>query len=305
MVAVQIAFDFLRNAVKPARRRERVSAAPARDRSSGASVVVSQPADALVAHAPHATSPRHTEPIASDATVDVASLEASLRCAVSVPLRLTITDNRRTMISLRRGQQFVEVRLHHMFLQADGLTRDALADYLFLSDRRAARHISRFIEQHRARIRREAVRRPRCLAPQGTHHDLSEIFHAINQRYFGDLVDARITWGRDAPTRRTRRSIKLGSYTARERLIRVHPALDAEFVPRFFIEYIVYHEMLHQVLPPKLQRGRRDLHGPAFKAREREFADYALALRWESDNLDRLLRRRPDARRRPALRVQD
>jgi len=41
------------------------------------------------------------------------------------------------MISLRRRPRFMEVRLHHMFLEADLATRDALSDYLFRSDRSA------------------------------------------------------------------------------------------------------------------------------------------------------------------------
>jgi predicted metal-dependent hydrolase len=282
MVAVQIAFDFLRNAVKPARSNA----------ARGSQLAARAETEPRIAHAGHRPA------LAPEASGQHSVLETSLRSAVRVALRLMITDNRRTMISLRRGQQFVEVRLHHMFLEADSLTRDALADYLFQSDRRAAQHIGRFIEQHRERIRREVARRPAPIATLGTHHDLSEVYRTINQRYFADAVDARITWGRDPHARRARRSIKLGSYTARDRLIRIHPALDAAFVPRFFIEYIVYHEMLHQVLPPKQQHGRRDLHGPAFKAREREFAEYALALRWERENLDRLLRRRTAPRKR-------
>jgi predicted metal-dependent hydrolase len=103
-----------------------------------------------------------------------------------------------------------------------------------------------------------------------------------------------VTWARSHTARASasRRSIKLGSYTSRDRLIRVHPALDAAFVPRFFVEYIVYHEMLHHVLPPRLLNGRRELHGPAFLARERQFHDYQAALRWERENLRKLLKRR-------------
>ncbi|HEX4354895.1 MAG TPA: SprT-like domain-containing protein [Polyangiales bacterium] len=218
-------------------------------------------------------------------------LEAALRAQVATPLRLTITDNRRTMISLRRRPPFMELRLHHMFLQADQATRDALADYLFHSDRSAGQAIGRFIERHRERIRRHTPRTRIHLSTAGTHFDLSDIYQTVNRDYFDGDVDAHITWGRDPQLRRVRRSIKLGSYTSRDRLIRVHPALDAAYVPRFFIEYIVYHEMLHHVLLPKVTRGRRDLHGPAFQARERLFLDYARALQWERDNLDRLLRR--------------
>ena len=221
------------------------------------------------------------------------ALEGTLRARGGLPLRLTITDNRRTMLSLKRRNEGVEVRLHHMFLHGDAVTWDALGDYLFDGERSAAQCIARYIERHRERIRRE-LRRPIALCTAGAHHDLSEIYDAINRRYFSSAVDAHITWGRDpnARSRAARRSIKLGSYTSRDRLIRVHPALDAHFVPRFFVEYIVYHEMLHHVLPPKLQHGRRELHGPAFKAREREFSHYHAALRWEREHLDRLLSQR-------------
>lgn len=233
----------------------------------------------------------------------LAALELALRARVGIPLRLTVTDNRRTMLSVRRRDSLVEVRLHHMFLHADTAVWEALGDYLFLSDRSAATVIGRYIEQHRQHIRRSRPR-PLALATAGVHHDLSEIYSAVNARYFANSVEAQITWGRDAtqPSRAARRSIKLGSYTSRDRLIRVHPALDAAFVPRFFVEYIVYHEMLHHVVPPTVQRGRRDLHGASFKAREREFLDYHAALVWERDNLDRLLRNRSKRLRRRSTR---
>jgi hypothetical protein len=293
MHPVQTAFDFA-SAVS-------VPAEPARIAPHAATAALEKTRSRTLRPEPESAS--RIAPVAHTERHQLSTeLEAALRARAQSALRLTVTDNRRTMISLRRRPRFMEVRLHHMFLHADQLTRDALADYLFDSDRVAAQQIGRFIEQHRERIRRAAPQPRSALSTRGTQHDLAEIYRAVNQRYFDNTVDAHITWGRDAQVRRVRRSIKLGSYTARERLIRVHPALDAAFVPRFFVEYIVYHEMLHHVLPAKVTRGRRDLHGPIFQAREREFAEYAQALHWERENLERLLRRNVEARRtrRPA-----
>jgi hypothetical protein len=206
------------------------------------------------------------------------------------------------MVSLRRdrARDQLEVRVHHMFLQAGAEIWTALGEYLFTGDRDAARMIARYIEQHRQRIRRPE-RRPLTLSAAGRHHDLKHICQAVNQRYFDGQVTVNVTWARKQAARPSadRRSIKLGSYTSRDRLIRVHPALDAAFVPRYFLEYIVYHEMLHHVLPPKLQNGRRELHGPEFLARERQFHDYRAALAWERENLAKLLRRR--VRKKPAV----
>ena len=94
--------------------------------------------------------------------------------------------------------------------------------------------------------------------------------------------------GDASPT--TRRTIKLGSYSAVERLIRVHPVLDRPWVPRYFVSYILYHEMLHHVMPATRVGGRRMLHPPEFRAREQTYRHYDKAIAWEKANLDRLLR---------------
>ena len=38
----------------------------------------------------------------------------------------------------------------------------------------------------------------------------------------------------------------MGSYSVEDRLIRIHPTLDRPDVPRYYVAWIVYHEMLHQ-----------------------------------------------------------
>jgi hypothetical protein len=220
-------------------------------------------------------------------------LESSLRSALTLPVRVTLTDNRRTMISIERNPQLMHVRLHHMFVHADAVTLQALGLYLSSADRQAAQQIGRFIEQHRTSIRGRTVR-PVQLSAIGLHHNLNDIYRDVNSQYFANRVEAKISWSRDAQlrSRHRPRSIKLGSYTARDKLIRVHPALDADFVPRFFVEYIVYHEMLHHVLPPRRSGKRRSLHGPEFQARERDFEQFEAALQWERENLSRLLSRK-------------
>jgi predicted metal-dependent hydrolase len=229
--------------------------------------------------------------VVSEARDPKSALEQLLRSALDMPVRLVLTDNRRTMISLRKGPASTEARLHHMFLEADEPTRAALFAYLRNGDRAASTKIGQFIDGQRDRIRMRKRRAPQIHA-SSVHHDLLQIYAEVNAKHFDNKVDARISWGRDTQVKagRRRRSIKLGSYCSRERLIRVHPGLDAEHIPRFFVEYIVYHEMLHHVMPPVVRGGRRELHGREFKRRERMFPLYDEALRWERNNLDRLLR---------------
>jgi hypothetical protein len=84
--------------------------------------------------------------------------------------------------------------------------------------------------------------------------------------------------------------MRFGAYLAAARLIRIHPALDQAFVPRYFVECIVYHELLHHVIPPVYCNGRYQIHSPAFRRRERDFPAYAEAMAWRRKSLRRLLR---------------
>ena len=121
------------------------------------------------------------------------------------------------------------------------------------------------------------------------------ILTELNARYFHNASEARITWGASG-TRRRRRSIQLGCYVGRERLIRIHPSLDQPFVPRHYVAWVVFHEMLHEVFGVEGDGGRRSLHPPEFMAIEQSFPGYETCLRWEEANLDRLLRYRSPGR---------
>jgi hypothetical protein len=124
--------------------------------------------------------------------------------------------------------------------------------------------------------------------PDGHHHNLDVIFRYICERFFPEVSGVTICWGRWSGRSR-QRSIRFGAYLPEKRLIRIHPALDQHFVPRLFVEFIVYHELLHHVIPPKRVNGRYQIHSPAFRLRERQFPGYAAAMLWRRRSLPRLL----------------
>jgi hypothetical protein len=210
-------------------------------------------------------------------------------------VRVTLTDNRYTMISVRRqprghGQRSYDVRLHCMFAEADPVITRALARYIGENDRDASRVLGDFIDANQDVVRGKSRRSPtQVILTAGDHHDLREIYDAINDRYFGGTIDAAITWGQRTGRARRRHSIKMGSYSVEERLIRLHRSLDRGFGPRFFVEWIVFHEMLHQVHDIKVKNGRREFHSKAFMADEARFEHYDEARAWERTHLDALL----------------
>jgi hypothetical protein len=202
---------------------------------------------------------------------------------------LSVHDNRSTMISFRRQPPLLKVRVHHMFLDAPDSVVTAIADYAGRGVRAAGRVLDDYIAARQEQIR-ALPRRSAALEARGRCFDLQEIFDELNQQYFQGGIRARIGWGRQTGPRR-RKSIRLGVYDHKAREIRVHPALDHPDVPRFFVEYIVFHEMLHQLFPSDRHTGRHVHHPRAFRDRERAFPRYEAALRWEKQHLHELLRR--------------
>jgi hypothetical protein len=220
------------------------------------------------------------------------ALERRLVAAFPGPVVLSITDNRHSIVAHSCRDGVLRVRVHHMFLDAPPNVVDALVRYVARGDREASALIARYIDANGDRLARRS--RSAALVTKGKHHNLLDVFGEVNARYFGGSVDAVITWGKRTSgahrAGRPRKTIKLGSYSAVERLVRVHPALDRAWVPRYFVAYIVYHEMLHHVIPASRGAGRALLHPPEFTEREREFRAYDRAIAWERDHIARLLR---------------
>lgn len=218
------------------------------------------------------------------------ALERKFLTAHAGPVMLSITDNRHAMVTYSVRKGVLQVRLHHMFLSSPSRVLDALVRYVVRDDAEASATVGHFIELNNRLLERRS-RRHLKLAPQGKHHDLLKMVEDLNRRYFDGAVKPLITWGISTrPASGKRKTIRLGSYAAVDRLIRVHPALDRSWVPKYFVEFVVYHEMLHHVFPMTARGGRRAIHPPAFMERERKFRQFDRATAWEQKNLSRLLR---------------
>lgn len=227
-------------------------------------------------------------------------LERRLRTKLRGHVVLEIHDNTHTMVTFQKERGQWRLRLHHMFLAAPDEVLGALAGFVRDSDPKGSTVLDRYIDRNKAFIRRvsaaQLLKRVR-IEPVGRHHNLGSIFNALNRRYFANRIGATITYGPAPRSRRARKSIKMGSYSADSKLIRIHPALDQSRVPRYFVEWIVFHEMLHHVYRVRRgEDGRRSVHPPEFMQHERRFHDFKRAQAWETANLDLLLTARPSVR---------
>lgn len=220
---------------------------------------------------------------------------------------LILTDNRRTILSVKPGRPGdrtqLALRIHRSFVGAPPEVLQAVA--AFLESKKGterARQALTVIRQHFAAHRPERRVRKSSLRSEGVVYDLREIADDLNERYFGGRLSVDVTWGRSsggAARHRCRRrqtsSLQLGSYSYEDRLIRLHGVLDQPGIPRYVIEAVVFHELLHADMPPVMHNGRRCFHTPEFRSREREYRHLGKADRWIQEHLPELLRDRAEA----------
>lgn len=120
----------------------------------------------------------------------------------------------------------------------------------------------------------------------GEHFDLDKIFTDLNRRYFGGrLAKPALTWS----ARHTYRI--LGHHDSTHQTVVVSRSLDSRDVPKYVVEYVVFHEMLHIHHPTQHINGRRYNHTPAFRRDEEKFEFFQEAERWIEDNVLKLKRR--------------
>ena len=113
----------------------------------------------------------------------------------------------------------------------------------------------------------------RYSGPEGRYYHLEEVFDSLNMRFFGGLLGRpELTWSEHLARR------SLGHYDAAHNTIVVSRVFDRPSSPRYAIEYLLYHEMLHLKHPVRMRGLRRCVHSREFKAEEARFPQLAEAL---------------------------
>jgi len=120
----------------------------------------------------------------------------------------------------------------------------------------------------KAHLIRQMRGRKRIETAKGEHYHLEEIFEALNTRFFhGLMARPQMTWSGN----HSRQS--LGHYDPAHNTIVISRIFDRPEVPRYAVEYLVYHEMLHLRHPVKLRGSRRCVHSREFQAEEKLFPE--------------------------------
>lgn len=177
-------------------------------------------------------------------------------------------------IRLRQGRLLV--RLSDLLEGAPETVLRAIAHILLAKmyrqpiDRGHAARYRKYVASHeivrKAHLVRQIRGRKMLRSARGHFYDLDSIFEDLNTRFFhGLMARPRMSWSQT----KTRRI--LGHYDPAHNAIIISRIFDHPSVPRYVLEYIVYHEMLHLKHPVRLRGSRRCVHSAEFQAEEKLF----------------------------------
>jgi hypothetical protein len=177
----------------------------------------------------------------------------------------------------------------------ENVKQDLVDWTLLTSHRKNARrrlleqNIFTYIKAHGLETRNRSFADPALFRTKGRTYDLAEVFDFVNKAYFSGAVASYVRWGRHPL--RSYQSVRIGPDGGRYNLITIAQMYDRPGVPRFAVEAIVHHEMLHIACPPQSNGARTAIHGPEFKRRERQFPRHGDWIAWEKRCLKQMSRR--------------
>ncbi|HKT46168.1 MAG TPA: hypothetical protein VJP87_01465 [Candidatus Acidoferrales bacterium] len=195
------------------------------------------------------------------------------------------------VLTIRRREDAVYVRFSDLLQRAPRAVLEGAAALLlarvyrrrapgilvdpYLHYARSTRTRSRIHRMRHSRVRLSHA------GPRGRHFDLQQMFDDLNARYFlSSLHRPEIGWS----TRPWRR--QLGCYDPGPNQILLNCRMDHPQVPRFAVEYVLFHEMLHVKHPTRRSGCTLVSHSREFREEEKRFEQFTRARRI----LDRLAR---------------
>jgi hypothetical protein len=174
------------------------------------------------------------------------------------------------LYKIRERKRTVEIVAQESFLYAPDHVLLALLDTALQPSSGSSRQIIReYVSGKQYKTIRESLEYlsvPPGSFSAGKHHDLEKSFNRVNRYFFSDrLIKPHLVWNK----RLTRR--KFGHYQEDTNTVMVSISLDHPGVPEYVLDYVMYHELLHQKLGACLKNDRRYTHTPDFKRKELDF----------------------------------
>jgi hypothetical protein len=196
---------------------------------------------------------------------------------------ITVKNKNNYLVQVRAGIFKSEVTVHPVFLNADKNILHDIINFILKKNREEIKAIKKRLSDFfnankktkKVKINVKHKIKNIDIMVQNVVSDLKMKFPSV------DFSPLKITWGR--ATKQRVRSIRFGSFDKRTLLVRLHPILDNNGIPDYFIYSVIYHEIAHYIVY-KTDSGART-HGAYFNKLLRTIDPfYKQGKLWEKTN---------------------
>lgn len=208
------------------------------------------------------------------------SLRTRLIQLVNKPLNLVLNRNRCTYIKAV-FQDPIFISVHEAFTQAPETIIQSLALYIN-GQLQEEEHLYNYMQSYYKDKTIPESHGP--ISPKGRTYDLNLLYQQINTTFFKNNLSLQTTWWKNSPIPGAHQCT-LGVFLDTLQLIKIHSLLDSPLVPQYVVESILFHEMVHAIVPTeKDTRGRTLVHTKQFKECMKQFPHSERADEWLKNN---------------------
>jgi hypothetical protein len=211
-------------------------------------------------------------------------------------LDIIFTRSSNTPVSLSQQQDSGTLRLHVLFSMApDSILEDVIRFCFARRNQVETKNLRARILDYVGENRHQTIAtmsEPGPCSPKGKIYDLEKTLRRVISKY---VPERRLISSRPAIGWSKRPTIKLmGKWIetspGERNVIIINRLLDDERVPAYYLEYNVYHELLHDLFSIHRSQGRWIRHPAELQAREKTYPLYTRAREWEINELQSLTR---------------
>ena len=208
-------------------------------------------------------------------------LKTELENKLNLKVILNFKDYKSTYIKIEKTRFQIKISLHKLFENAPEDINEAVINYCTRKHGDSRRILKTYANEYFSKIDNSHKLDKQKLITNGNCFDLKQIYDNLNIFYFQDKLNLNITWF-EKPKYIKFSHFTFGTYNKTLKLIKINKLMDNLNFPFYFINYIVYHEMLHSICEEKITlNGQRLIHTKEFKKLEQKFAYYKEALAFE------------------------
>lgn len=195
-------------------------------------------------------------------------LSKSLKRKVSIDFSL---DGVRRILIEPNGKA-LKLRLDPLFKEINHDYYEALVKFIQLGDEHSKSELIEYLRIHKNKL------------PVKDTHTFQSTLNQLRNEHFPLLPPLKLVRGKEGK-KGEQKSIRLASYWAKRKEIRLHPYLEIEGVPEYYLQFLIYHELCHAQLVMSGQAKDGEHHGPDFIKLEKKFPMIEEAIDWENHHL--------------------